>query len=90
MLANIHEYFNCCHKFYFHRSNLSKILHVAFLLPVSIDINIFLFFTNLINIKKRHNHKSQPNVFTPAGRQSKTLLTIDERGWKIARNGVFD
>ena len=36
MLANIHEYFNCCHYFYFFLRNLSKILHAAFLLPVSI------------------------------------------------------
>ena len=28
--------------------------------------------------------------FTPDGRQSKTLLRIDERGSKIARNSVFD
>ena len=27
---------------------------------------------------------------TPGRRQSKTLLTIDERGSKIARNSVFD
>ena len=38
MLANIHEYFNCCHIFYFLQSNLSKILHVAFLLLVSIHV----------------------------------------------------
>ena len=36
MLANIHEYFDCCHQFYFLQSNLSKILQVEFLLPVSI------------------------------------------------------
>ena len=28
-------------------------------------------------------------VFTPDRRQSKTLLTIDERGSKIARNSVI-
>ena len=39
MFANIHEYLNCCHLFYFLLSNLSKILHVTFLLPVSIRIN---------------------------------------------------
>ena len=38
LLANIHEYFNCCHLFYYLLSNLSKIFHVAFLLPVSIFI----------------------------------------------------
>ena len=27
--------------------------------------------------------------FTPERRQSKTLLTIDERGSKLARNSVF-
>ena len=27
---------------------------------------------------------------TPGRRQSKTLLTIDERGSKIARNSIFD
>ena len=36
MLADIHEYFNCCHQFYFLLSNFSKILHVGFLLLVSI------------------------------------------------------
>ena len=36
MLA-IHEYFNCGHQFYFLLSNSSKILHVAILLPVSIE-----------------------------------------------------
>ena len=36
MLANIHEYCNYCHKFYFLLSNLSNILHAAFLSPVSI------------------------------------------------------
>ena len=36
MLAYIHEYFNCCHLFYFLLSNISKILHAAFLWPVSI------------------------------------------------------
>ena len=36
MLANIHEYLNCCHKFYFLLGHLLKILHIAFLLPVSI------------------------------------------------------
>ena len=29
-------------------------------------------------------------LFTPGRRQSKSLLTIDERGSKIARNSVFD
>ena len=29
-------------------------------------------------------------IFTPGRRQSKTLLTIDERGSKIARSSVFD
>ena len=29
-------------------------------------------------------------IFTLGRRQSKTLLTIDERGSNIARNGVFD
>ena len=29
-------------------------------------------------------------IFTPDRRQSKTLLTIDERGSKIVRKGVFD
>ena len=29
-------------------------------------------------------------IFTPGRRQSKTLLTIDERGSKLARNSVFD
>ena len=38
MLANIHEFFNCCHSYYFLLSNLSKILHVAFLLLVSIRL----------------------------------------------------
>ena len=36
MLANMHEYFNCSHYFYFLLSNLSNFLHVAFLLPVRI------------------------------------------------------
>ena len=31
-----------------------------------------------------------PHVTTPGRRQSKMLLTIDERGSKIARNSVFD
>ena len=39
MLANIHEYVNCCHYFYFLLSNVEKILHVAFVLPVSIDLS---------------------------------------------------
>ena len=29
-------------------------------------------------------------ITTPGRRQSKTLLTIDERGSKIARNSVYD
>ena len=37
MLANIHKYFTCCHQFDSLLSNLSKILHGAFLLSVSID-----------------------------------------------------
>ena len=35
-VIGLHEYFNCCHECYFLLSNLSKILHFAFLLPVSI------------------------------------------------------
>ena len=33
---------------------------------------------------------SGPMFITPGRRQSKTLLTIDERGSKIAGNSVFD
>ena len=32
----------------------------------------------------------QETYITPGRRQSKTLLTVDERGSKIARNSVFD
>ena len=38
----IQEYFNCCHLFYFLLSNLSKSLHVAFLLLVSI-VHVYAF-----------------------------------------------
>ena len=30
------------------------------------------------------------NRITPDRRQSKTLLTVDERGSKLARNSIFD
>ena len=39
MLANIHEYFNCCHYFYFLLDMYQKFCIVAFLLPISIDLN---------------------------------------------------
>ena len=38
-----------------------------------------------INISINQNHFN-----TPGRRQSKTLLTIDEPGSKLARNSVFD
>ena len=34
--------------------------------------------------------REEVGIFTPDRRQSKTLLTIHERGSKIARNSVFD
>ena len=41
-------------------------------------------------IKIQINIDLRKTRFTPDRWQSKTLLTIDERGSKIARNGVFD
>ena len=35
MLADIHDYLNCFHLFYFLLSNLSKILHVEFLVKTA-------------------------------------------------------
>ena len=37
-----------------------------------------------------YNSNFRKNKITPDRRQSKTLLTIDERGSKIDRNSVFD
>ena len=36
------------------------------------------------------NFVSNNNRITPDRRQSKTLLTVDERGSKLARNSIFD
>ena len=54
MLVNIHEYLNLCHLFHFLLSNLSKILHVAVLLPVSIFY--FIPFKLSISVKCSQVH----------------------------------
>ena len=45
------------------------------------DLCILLYFYGVVCIL---------TIITPGRRQSKTLLTIDERGSKIARNSIFD
>ena len=51
--------------------------------------------TNKTSIDLRYIYFNNPNMrnsfnITPDRRQSKTLLTIVERGSKIARNSLFD
>ena len=38
---------------------------------------------------KSFSRKIKTDIFTPDRRQSRTLLTIDERGSKISRNSIF-
>ena len=47
-------------------------------------------FNMVLSARKKSAFGACDTIYTPDRRQSKTLLTIDERGSKIARNSVFD
>ena len=59
----IHEYFNCCHYFYFLLSILSNFLNVAFVLPDSIVFKLnhvqWLFIATIKWASSRQNLSSE-------------------------------